>query len=711
MNFRNKVGSKIDFNKMKLAHKIAMYILAILIFIFVSFIVFTGFYTKSILSQVIQAELTGVAKNNAKEVQNVLDTVNASALELQDYFTKILSSRDEDTKQQVEELHPSKIYNQLIDEEAYLAEEFLYNNAMSTIKNNKDIFGMGVFFEPYKFDENLQSYAFYISEATIGNEKIEPYGTYNTYSKEVYYSKVKELQTAYFTEPYNAEGVTMISATYPIMDQGEFIGSIASDINISNFNRIDVVNERYPSLYCTILSDTGTIIYDSQSGGEDTGKKISEFMRTEDYNKVMAKMEAQEPFTLTFNNAQKQELMRYYYPIKAGNELWWATTVVNEKDINRIILNAVIVLSGLAIGGLVIMAILIITILKNKIKPIEAIVDAAKSIEQGNFDIILETNRQDEIGVLAHTFENTAKALKNVIKDINDVLGQMANKNLNVQTSASYPGQLSTIKIAIDNIISNFNQILKQINEASDQVSVGANEVAQGATEIANGATEQASVIEEFIASTEEISGKITKTIEEVHRTNQMTQLAKEKANEGTAAMQNMLVSMDNITQSSKSISDIIKIIDSIASQTNLLALNAAIESARAGEAGRGFAVVANEIRDLANKSSQTVKEIEQMVKGSLENIEDGQQMANQTAKVLEEIVEEVNQNAQSTEILLENSEQQRVAISELVQGTNHLSEVVETNSSTSQQSAAISEELAAQAENLKKLIGDFELN
>nr|WP_307990931.1 methyl-accepting chemotaxis protein [uncultured Niameybacter sp.] len=133
-------------------------------------------------------------------------------------------------------------------------------------------------------------------------------------------------------------------------------------------------------------------------------------------------------------------------------------------------------------------------------------------------------------------------------------------------------------------------------------------------------------------------------------------------ANEGTQVMEEMVISMDDINNSSRNILEIIKIIDNIANQTNLLALNAAIESARAGEAGKGFAVVAAEIRELANRSTGIVKEIESIIQMSLQDVQKGQAIAQTTAKALKTIV------------------------------------------------AAVGEELAAQAENLKQLVEYFQL-
>lgn len=390
---------------------------------------------------------------------------------------------------------------------------------------------------------------------------------------------------------------------------------------------------------------------------------------------------------------------------EGGEQVSLEANKIYKSALSTIIIS-VIVIIVLAIGGSVYMSFAIS-------KPLKEIDKVARSIAEGNLENSITYESKDELGHLGSNFNKTVARLRdyvNYIDEIAEILSQIAAGNLVFELTYDYVGEFAKVKDALENISHSLNSTMGQINEAASQVSAGSEDIAKGATELAQGATEQASVIEEFIASTEDISENITESIEKVNKTGEISRTAKEKANEGTEVMNRMLASMDDISRSSQNIVEIIGIIDHIASQTNLLALNAAIESARAGEAGRGFAVVANEIRDLANRSLATVKEIEKMVKESLINVEAGQTMANQTAKALQEIVESIDETAEIAEVLLENSQQQKIFVEGLLQGTKQLATVVEINSSTSQESAAISEELAAQAENLQGLISYFKL-
>ncbi len=249
------------------------------------------------------------------------------------------------------------------------------------------------------------------------------------------------------------------------------------------------------------------------------------------------------------------------------------------------------------------------------------------------------------------------------------------------------------------------HKLIKDTAATADKFSEIAKQVNRTSTELSEGAVEQAGIIEEFIASINELSNNIESNIEQITGTNQISLNAKEKANIGTGHMKNMILAMDDINKASMNIAEVIKVIENIASQTNLLALNAAIESARAGEAGKGFSVVANEIRDLANKSSETVKEVEGIIQETFNIVRKGQGIVQDADTALKNIVETIEETAATSKQLLENSEGQRSATQELTVGTKQLSTITETNVTSSAENSAISEEMLLQVEQLKEVI------
>ncbi len=248
-------------------------------------------------------------------------------------------------------------------------------------------------------------------------------------------------------------------------------------------------------------------------------------------------------------------------------------------------------------------------------------------------------------------------------------------------------------------------KLLGELSRSTEKFSDIAIQVNDGAMSMADTAMDQAGVIEEFIASISELAENIEQNIDQINATNTVSMGARDKVVIGTDHMKNMIVAMKDIAEASSQISEVIKVIENIASQTNLLALNAAIESARAGEAGKGFAVVANEIRDLATKSSATVKDIEEMISNTLMIVERGQTIVNNTDKAFGDVALAIEENVTISEALLQNSITQQSSVVELREGTNQLTSMTDINVASSQETTAISEEMVAEVTNLRELI------
>ena len=171
-----------------------------------------------------------------------------------------------------------------------------------------------------------------------------------------------------------------------------------------------------------------------------------------------------------------------------------------------------------------------------------------------------------------------------------------------------------------------------------------------------------------------------------------------------------MMAAMEEITDKSNEIGNIIKTIEDIAFQTNILALNAAVEASRAGIAGKGFAVVADEVRNLASKSSAASKDTAELIESSIKAVARGTQIANSTAQSLAKVVDQVRMASSNVEQIADAAEEQASAIEQVTVGINQISSVVQTNSATAEESAATSEELSSQADILKNLVAKFTL-
>jgi methyl-accepting chemotaxis protein len=342
--------------------------------------------------------------------------------------------------------------------------------------------------------------------------------------------------------------------------------------------------------------------------------------------------------------------------------------------------------------------------------PVTEATGVLQEMSKGNLNVNVIGDYQGDHAVIKDVLNGTINTIKGYIDEIAFTLSEVATGNLNVEINSDYRGDFMELKDSINTIIGSLNSILIEINTAAEQVASGSRQVSNGNQEISLGATEQASSIEELSASITQIAEQIKQSAANTGIATDLASKAKHAADEGNDKMKNMLLSMQEINESSSNISKIIRVIDDIAFQTNILALNAAVEAARAGVHGKGFAVVAEEVRNLAARSANAANETTSLIEGSIRKVEAGTQIANETAVALSSIVEGSEKSLELLNSISMASGEQASGIAQINKGIEQLSQVVQTNSATAEEGAAASEELSSQAELLKSMIGNFKL-
>ena len=405
------------------------------------------------------------------------------------------------------------------------------------------------------------------------------------------------------------------------------------------------------------------------------------------------------------------EKMLAYAPI-SGTDGWsLGVNVYKNEYLDSTYSSIVINIAAILIAVLI--SIWAAIALANSIsKPIKKCVDRIVLLSsEGNLQAEIPTiNTRDETKELNNATIVLITKLREVIADIADNLGNMADGNMAVDITKEYAGDFSPIKEAMVKIISSLNLTLAQISQSSDQVFSSAEQVSTGSQALAQGATEQASSIEELSASITEISSHIKDNAEHAVSASTNVNRVSSEIEVSNKNMSDMVVAMSQINDSSSEIGKIIKTIEDIAFQTNILALNAAVEAARAGAAGKGFAVVADEVRNLASKSAEAAKNTTALIENSMKQVENGTKIADQTAKSLLNVVESAKVVSDTVEKISQASVQQSESISQVTLGVEQISSVVQTNSATAEESAAASEELSGQAQVMKELVGKFKL-
>ena len=264
--------------------------------------------------------------------------------------------------------------------------------------------------------------------------------------------------------------------------------------------------------------------------------------------------------------------------------------------------------------------------------------------------------------------------------------------------------------LAFTKMTNNLNDVLGQTQLASLEISQGSGSVASTSIELSEGAVQQAESLASMSASLTELAMQINVNAENANQARNLAAQAQSAAQEGSIKMESMITAMTEIAKSSQSISTFINTIDEIAAQTNLLALNAAIEAARAGEQGRGFAVVADEVRSLAARSTTAAIETSKLIDGSVEKTSNGTLIATETAESLKSIFDSISQTSALVEEIATACSEQAIGAETINQGVVEIDGVTKQNSDTAQESAAASEQLSQQAEQLQHMLSRFQL-
>ena len=342
-------------------------------------------------------------------------------------------------------------------------------------------------------------------------------------------------------------------------------------------------------------------------------------------------------------------------------------------------------------------------VLETILEPLHAIEDVAMELTEGNLHSTLEYHSDDEIGKLAHSMRKSIRILGTYVDDIDRSMKLFSEGNFDVHPEVEWRGDFVGILNSFMAFQASMAGTIKGIQNVSNEVSGAAEQVASSSNDLADGATNQAAVVEELTATVTGVSEQVEKNSQSAKEISVKVDELGNAISESNGKMHEMVDSMHEISEASKEIDKIITTINEIASQTNLLALNASIEAARAGEAGKGFAVVANQVNVLADQSAQAAKESATLIETSVKAVEKGMVIAGQTAAQLEEVAE--NSKVITTEVtnIAETLETQTTEIKQINEGIEQINDVVQTNSATSEECAAASQEMSSEAEMIRK--------
>ncbi len=353
-----------------------------------------------------------------------------------------------------------------------------------------------------------------------------------------------------------------------------------------------------------------------------------------------------------------------------------------------------------------------IMISKSVAKPLARVMAAADNMANGNMNFDLDIDANNEIGQLGRVFNEMKTSLSTINALLVDVLSKISDGqwNVDIGNSSLYVGDWQQLYKSLDTMTISVRDALIQVSSSAGLITSNVASVSGGAQALADGAVDQAGSVESLSRNLQQISAQIEVNSQNTRKVNDIALISGEVTESTLADMKHMLDAMQQISSTSEDIGKVIKVIDDIAFQTNILALNAAVEAARAGSAGKGFAVVAEEVRNLAQKSSEAAQNTSQLIEHSIGAVEVGESIAQKANTSFEDLADKVHQMVTIIDQIAKATEEQALGIKNISGGIEQISSVVQANTAMSEESAAASQELALQADTLHSLVGKFNL-
>jgi len=302
--------------------------------------------------------------------------------------------------------------------------------------------------------------------------------------------------------------------------------------------------------------------------------------------------------------------------------------------------------------------------------------------------------------------------IKHSLDSIRGTLEEVSQSlDLTRQIKVERMDEIGHTAVAFNKLLEQIAGVIGTVRASTMAVGSASQQIAAGTGDMAQRTSSQAAALEQTAASMEELTSTVGQNADNARQANQLARSASEVAAQGGTVVEQVVVTMGSINESSRKIVDIISVIDGIAFQTNILALNAAVEAARAGEQGRGFAVVATEVRNLAQRSAAAAKEIKALIDDSVEKVGSGTKLVEQAGSTMQDVVASIKQVTDIVGEISAATQEQNDGIAQVHRAVTEMDQGTQQNAAMVEETAATAASLREQAERLEQAVSAFKID